>query len=404
MVSYADLPLCYNTASTMPAVVTLTAKGDRWRRTKHPWVYRDDCESADGSLAGQIVQVKGPGGEPLGQAFYNPVSKLALRWLTQDPDQKIDREFWVERIKKALALRQRVVGTDTAYRLIHSEADGFPGLIVDRYGAVLVLQSLSLGMEQILPILADLLNEMLHPDAIVARNDSSVRTLEGLKIEKRLVYGKDPKLVEVTEGSRSYLVDVWEGHKTGAYLDQRENRRWAVSYARGRVLDGFAYQGGFSLQVGSAAEEVLAIEDSSKAFKGLEENLKRNQVTNVKAERGNLFERLRQLEKEKESFDLIILDPPAFAKNRKEVADAWRGYREINLRALRLLKSGGRLITCSCSYLVSDEMFSAILQEASRGALRPVRFLESRTQSKDHPILMTHPESKYLKCVALEVE
>ena len=383
--------------------VTLTSKGERWRRTRHPWVYRDDLRGVAESLAGQVVRVKGPDGSLVGQAFCNPRSKITLRWLTDDSDCPVDRSFWAGRLQAALELRRRVVKDSSAYRLIHSEADGFPGLIVDRYGDVLVVQSLSLGIEQVMPTLLDLLEEMLKPVAVVARNDSPVRRLEGLVVEKKLLSGKLPDRIEVTEGERRYRVDVMEGHKTGAYLDQRENRLWSRQFARGRVLDAFAYQGAFTLQAAGAAQEVLAVEDSAAALERLKENLELNGITNVRAERGNAFDRLRELEKNGERFDLVILDPPAFAKNRGEIRDAWRGYREINLRALRILNPAGTLITSSCSHLVNEEIFAEILREAAADSQRTVRFLESRTQSRDHPILLTHPESKYLKCVALEV-
>jgi len=380
----------------------LTPKGARWRKTRHPWVYRDDLRGVSESLAGEVVRVKAPDGTPVGQAFCNPRSKITLRWLTDDPEQPVDRDFWAGRLQAAIELRQRVVKDSTAYRLIHSEADGFPGLIVDRYGEVLVVQSLGLGIEQVMPTLLDLLAEMLKPTAVVARNDSPVRRLEGLTVEKKLLSGKLPDRIEVTEGERRYRVDVMEGHKTGAYLDQRENRLWARQFARGRVLDVFAYQGAFTLQAAGTAREVLAVEDSAAALERLKENLELNHITNVRAERGNAFDRLRELEKGGERFDLVILDPPAFAKNRTEIRDAWRGYREINLRALRILNPAGTLITCSCSHLVSEEIFAEILREAAADSQRTVRFIENRTQSRDHPVLLTHPESKYLKCVALE--
>ena len=386
------------------AEVTLTAKGERWRRTRHPWIYRDDLQAVEKVSPGQVVRVKSRDGTPLGQAFCNPRSKLTLRWLTDNPEEPVDRKFWAGRLEAALELRKRVVRDSNAYRLIHSEADGFPGLIVDRYDQVLVVQSLSLGIDQLLPVILDLLQETLKPKAIVARNDSSVRKLEGLAVEKKLLAGKAPGRVEVTEGKRRYRVDVMEGHKTGAYLDQRENRLWAGTHARGRVLDAFAYQGGFSLQVAEKAREVVALEDSAAALEHLKENMELNGITSVQAKRGNAFDGLRELEKEGQRFDWVILDPPAFAKNRREIQDAFRGYREINLRALKILQPGGTLITCSCSHLVTEEIFTEILREAAADSRRTVRLLETRTQSLDHPILLTHPESKYLKCVVLEVQ
>ncbi len=386
----------------MKQSVKLTPKGERWRRTGHPWIYRDDVESVDSQCAGAIVRVLAPAGQPVGQAFCNPHSKIVLRWLTEDPERPVDRAFWEERLTAALNLRQRVVRDSDACRLIYSEADRFPGLIVDRYGAVLVVQSLSLGIDPLLPLLLELLIERVRPEAVVARNDASVRRLEGLPLEKGVIYGNLPGRLEIQEGNRRFLVDVLEGQKTGAYLDQRENRLWARNYARGRVLDAFAYQGGFALQVANCAEEVLAVEDSPLAVGWIRENAALNGLKNVRAERANAFEYLRALEQEEQRFDLVILDPPAFAKNRGEVADARRGYREINLRALKLLSPGGVLITCSCSFLVDEATFLEILREAVAHAHRTVRFLESRTQGRDHPILMTHPESRYLKCVALE--
>ena len=386
------------------AEVKLTPKGERWARSGHPWVYLDDLDRPDAALSGEIVPVKGPQGKPLGLGFFNAKSKIGLRWIAQNPEQPINRDFWAGRLDQALKLRERVVQDSNACRLISSEADGFPGLIVDRYGPVLVLQSLCLGMEKILPVLIELLKERTQAVSIVSRNESHVRALEGLPLEKKLLFGPRPERVEIREGECRFLVDVWEGQKTGFYLDQRENRLRAREFARGRVLDVFAYQGGFALQVASRAQEVLAIEDSEAALSHLKENLSLNGITNVRAERGNAFDRLRELEKNGEAFDLVILDPPAFAKSKQEIQDAWRGYREINLRAMKILKPDGVLFTCSCSYNITDDIFTQILREAGRDAQRPARLVEIRTQSRDHPILLTHPESKYLKCLVLEVQ
>lgn len=384
--------------------VQLTPKGERWRRAGHPWVYRDDLASVDPACAGQVVQVLSAQKKPLGQAFCNPKSKIVLRWLTDDPSAQVDRDFWQRRLKAAFDYRKRVVGDSTAYRLIHAEADGFPGLVVDKYDSVLSVQSQSLVMEPLLPVINELLTKLLKPEAIIYRNDSAARKLEGLPVEKKVAQGTLPEFVEIQEGTRRYNVRPMEGHKTGAYLDQRENRIWARQFARGRVLDAFAYQGGFSLQVSESAKEVLALEDSVQSVERLKENLTLNKIKNVQVERANAFDRLRELEKEGKPFDLIILDPPAFAKSRGEMEGAWRGYRDINLRAMRLLSPGGTLITCSCSHQVSDEIFAEILREAAADSKRRVRLVEQRTQSADHPVLLTHPESKYLKCVALEID
>lgn len=383
--------------------VTLTPKGERWHRTAHPWTYRDDLAAADKALSGSVVRVKAPSGALLGQAFYNARSKIALRWLTDDVQDRVDQNFWAKRLRAAIKYREQVVAHSTAYRLISSEADGFPGLIVDRYADTLVLQSLSLGIDSFVPLLTGLLKDLLNPKSIVARNDSHMRTLEGLKEESQLLFGKPPPRIEIKEGKILYLVDVWEGHKTGAYLDQRENRLRARDFSKGRVLDAFAYQGGFSLQAASGADEVLAIEDSESSATFLKENLALNEISNVRVERANAFSRLRALEKEGEKFDLVIVDPPAFAKSKAELAGACRGYKEINLRAIRLLKAGGVLITSSCSYQIQEEIFLGVLRSASADAKRSLRLVEIRTQARDHPVVLTHPESKYLKCVVAQV-
>jgi 23S rRNA (cytosine1962-C5)-methyltransferase len=350
------------------------------------------------------VQVLSAQKQPMGQAFCNPKSKIVLRWLTDEPSVAVDRDFWKKRLRAAFDYRKRVVADSTAYRLVHAEADGFPGLVIDKYDSVLSLQSQSLAMEPLLPLINELLTELLKPKAIIYRNDAASRKLEGLPLEKKVAQGTLPEVVEIQEGNRRYTVRPMEGHKTGAYLDQRENRIWARQFARGRVLDAFAYQGGFTLQVSEGAKEILALEDSAQSAERLKENLTLNKIKNVQVERANAFDRLRELEKEAKPFDLIILDPPAFAKSRGEMEGAWRGYRDINLRAMRLLVPGGTLITCSCSHQISDEIFGEILREAAADSKRRVRLVEQRTQSADHPVLLTHPESKYLKCFALEID
>ena len=297
--------------------VAITRKGERWHRSGHPWSYQDDVELVDPQLSGQVVRVQSFDGRRLGQALFNAASKIRLRWLTDDPERVIDRSFWADRLDRAIHLRQRVVQETTAFRLISSESDGFPGLIVDQYGPVLVLQSLSLGIEKQLPILLELLVERIRPEAVVARNDSQVRALEGMSLEKKVLYGKLPDRIEVQEGERRYRVDVLEGQKTGAYLDQRENRLNARRYARGRALDVFAYQGGFTLQVSAHCQEVLAIEDSEWAASRIRENLSLNGVSNVQVERDNAFNRLRRLDEEGQKFDLVILDPPPSPRARR---------------------------------------------------------------------------------------
>jgi len=388
--------------------VRVSPKGLRWQRTGHPWIYRDDLAAADPAAAGELVRVLGPSGQFLGQYLFNPASKIALRLVCPD-ERPVDRAFWAERLRRAVAYRApghpscgRVVRDGTAYRMISSEADGFPGLIVDRYGEVLVLQSLSLGIERHLPILLELLQEQLRPAAIVARNDAAVRALEGLPQETALLSGERPGPIEIQEGACRFVVDVWTGHKTGWYLDQRENRQAAARYARGRALDVFAYQGGFACHLARQAEHVTAVESSAAALAALSAQAALNGLTNVTPVEANAFDALKAMDRARERFDLIVLDPPAFAKSRRELAAARRGYKDVNLRALRCLHPGGRLVTCSCSYNLSEAAFLEILREAATDARRTVRVLEVRTQAPDHPILLSLPESHYLKCVILE--
>lgn len=379
----------------------MTPKGLRWWQSGHPWIYRDDLAKAPAKEAGELVRVVGPAGQFLGQYFFNPASKIALRLVSRE-EQPVDRTAWETRLRQAIAYRARVVQDSTAYRLIASEADGFPGLVVDRYGDVLVLQSTSLGMDRLMPILVDILQAVVHPAAIVARNDVAIRTLEGLPKEATLLAGERPGPLEIQEGACRFVVDVWTGQKTGMYLDQRENRQAAARYARGRALDMFAYQGGFACHLARAAESVVAVDSSEAAVAKIAAHAALNQLTNVTPVHAKAFDYLKRLDREPGRFDVIVLDPPAFAKSKADVAAATRGYKELNLRALKLLTPGGHLFTCSCSYNLDDAAFLDILREAAADAGRTVRIIESRTQALDHPILLTLPESKYLKCVVLE--
>lgn len=387
--------------------VRITPKGLRWWRTGHPWLYRDDLVETKGASpersrgTGELVRVIGPGGEFLGQYFYNPRSKIALRLVRRD-EGLVDRGFWAARLRAAIAYRERVVRDATAYRLIASESDGFPGLIVDRYADVLVLQSASAGIEALLPMLVELLVEACAPSAIVARHDGAVRALEGLPPGTVLLHGTPPARVEIQEGDCRFRVDVMTGQKTGWYLDQRETRGVAAGYARGRVLDLFAYQGGFACRAARRAAQVIAVESSEAALAALGEQAALNGLTNVTAVKANVFDYLKAAARAGERWDLIVLDPPAFAKRKTEVAGAQRGYKDLNLRALTCLAPGGRLITCSCSHNVSEALFLDILRDAAADARREVRVAEVRTQAADHPILLSLPESHYLKCAVLE--
>ena len=292
----------------------------------------------------------------------------------------------------------------TAYRLVHGEADGLPSLIVDRYADWVVLQSLSQATDRHLPAIVDALVELLAPKGILARNDPKVRTLEGLEQTVEVLYGEVPEFIEVREGPVTYQVDPRHGQKTGLFLDQRENREAAARYARGRLLDCFSYNGGFALYLANKCESVLALDASADAVGRITANAARNNLPHVTAREGNVFDELRYFERDGERFDTIVLDPPAFAKNKASVEKALSGYKDINLRALRLLTPGGVLVTCSCSYNVDEPLFLQVLAEAAADARAHVTILEKRMQGRDHPVLLTVPETFYLKCAILRKE
>jgi 23S rRNA (cytosine1962-C5)-methyltransferase len=314
-------------------------------------------------------------------------------------------EDWLrQRIEQALEWRETVAAGAEAYRVVHGEGDGVPSLIVDRYRDHLVVQTLSQGTEAAKAEIVDVLVELLKPKGILERNDPRVRSLEGLDQRVSVLHGDVPQTVEVNEGDVRFLVDLRKGQKTGLFLDQRENHLVARGYARGRVLDGFTYDGGFALQVAREAEEVLAVDLSADALGRVRANAALNGLTNVTPRDANVFDLLRSLDDEGERFDTVILDPPAFAKSRKAVDKALRGYKEINLRALKILRPGGCLITCSCSYHVDEDDFEALLAEAAVDARATVSLVEKRRQARDHPVLLGVPETHYLKCFVLRKE
>ncbi len=382
--------------------VRISKKGAAWHRTGHPWIYKDDLEKAEPALSGNIVSVFDNSGKFLGKAFYNERSKIALRFITGE-DVKIDRAFWKKRLRAAIEYRNKIISHTDAYRLSHAEADGLPSLIIDRYGEHICLQTLSLGMDNIKGTIVEIITELLGPKSIVARNDSAIRRLEGLLEEKEILYGKLPERVTVCEGKIKYFVDILNGQKTGAYIDQRENRIASEKYARGKTLDCFAYQGLFSLHAAKSSEEVTAVDSSAQALEALDENARLNSLKNIGTQEGNVFDILKSFQKEARQFDLIVLDPPAFAKSKKDLQDAIRGYIDINFRAMKLLSRGGHLITCSCSYNLSEGQFFEIVKEALRESGKSARLVEKRIQPLDHPILLNFPESNYLKCLVLEM-
>jgi 23S rRNA (cytosine1962-C5)-methyltransferase len=377
----------------------ISRKGEARVRRGHPWIFRSDIEHAERAEAGSLVRVVGPRGQPLGFAFYSSLSEISLRLVARG-DTLADG--WLgQRLAAALAWRDVVAPGAHACRLVHAEGDGLPGLIVDRYGDYLVIQTLSQATERVKETLVGLLVEHLAPRGILERNDPRVRQLEGLDTRVGVLHGEVPESLEVEEHGLRLGVDLWHGQKTGLFLDQRENHAVAASYARGRVLDAFAYDGGFALAAARHADEVLAVDTSEDCVTRIEANATRNGLTNVRARSANAFDVLRDLEARGERVDTVILDPPAFAKSRDAVEKAVRGYKEINLRALKLLRPGGVLVSCSCSYHVHEADLEDILHAAACDAGVSVAVVEKRRQGRDHPVVLGVPETYYLKCFVL---
>lgn len=385
----------------MVPTVVISARGEERLRSGHPWIYRSDLADVRAE-PGTVVAVRGPRHRALGLALYSSRSQIALRMLLRGPgeDPGAVGALLRQRIDAALAFRRSLDIDATAYRLIHGEADLLPSLIVDRYGDHLVVQALSQGMDRLLPAVVAELGERLQPRGILARNDPKVRQLEGLDQRVDVLAGEVPELVRVTEHGIEYEVDLRLGQKTGLFLDQRENRAAATLYARGRLLDCFSYNGGFALTLARRCSETIAIDISEDAVARIRANALRNGVA-IDARVGNVFDELRGLDRTGERFDTIVLDPPAFAKSKTAIAKATAGYKEINLRALRLLNPGGTLVTCSCSYHVNEAMLAEIIYEASVDAQVHVTVVEKRMQGRDHPVLLGVPETYYLKCFIL---
>ncbi len=335
----------------------------------------------------------------MGVAHYSSTSQITLRLLAGEVFP-IDREFFRRRLTQAIAHRERVVENSDAYRLVFSEADLLPGLIVDRYGSCLVIQLLTQGMDRARDLITDCLTELMQPAGILARNDATVRRLEGLPTETAILAGEIPERVTIEMNGLKLEADLLHGQKTGVYLDQRENYLAAARHARGRVLDCFTSTGGFALHAAGRAESVEAVDSSALALASAEANAQANNIANIQFRQADMFDFLSRLDRK---YSMVILDPPAFAKSRKQMDDAARGYKDINLRALRMLEPGGILVTCSCSHHMGEAMLLQIVAEAALETGRTLRILERRTQAADHPILLTVPETLYLKCLILEV-
>jgi len=384
--------------------VRVTKKGADRVRNGHLWIYSSDVVDYEAE-GGSIVSVTDERGNFIGQALYSDASQISLRFLTQSNEQ-IDREWWQRRIREAA--RRRSVPPDTnAYRLIYSEGDLLPSLIVDRYDDVLVMQTLSQGTDAVKSLLLEILIEEFSPRAVIERNDARVRDLEGLPLISATVYGKPPAELEILQHGLRFHVEPLGGQKTGSFLDQRENRLAARAAAattnKQRALDCFTFNGAFALHLATACESVIGIDISADAVAAARKNALLNDLNDVQFLEANVFDALREFEAGGERFDVIVLDPPAFAKNRASLKAAIRGYKEINLRALKLLHSGGVLVTCTCSYHVSEELFLEIVNQAAIDARRRVQVIEKRTQAADHPVLLGMPETYYLKCLVTRV-
>ena len=386
----------------MSESVIITQRGAERARAGHLWIYRSDVREARGAAGGATVTVRDERGRFVGRALFSSRSEISLRLLTL-ADEEVDREWWRARLRAAARRREGIAPGADAYRLVYSEGDLLPSLIVDVYGDVLVMQTLSQGTEALKEMLTGLLVEELGPRAVVERNDVRVRALEGLELRAGVLYGDAPGELEIEQHGVRFLVQPLGGQKTGSFLDQRENRLAARRLARGRALDCFTFNGAFALHLAGACESVLGLDISGEAVAAARRNAELNGAGNVEFREANVFDALREMEAAGEKFDTIVLDPPAFAKNRASVKAAARGYKEINLRALKLLGPDGVLVTCTCSYHMSEQLFLEILADAARDARRRVQLVEKRAQSSDHPVLVGVPETYYLKCVIARV-
>jgi 23S rRNA (cytosine1962-C5)-methyltransferase len=378
----------------------ISAAGIRRLRQGHLWIYAGDVEREPEDESPAILKVVDSARNILGYAFYSRKSQIRLRFISRSPEPPTP-ELFKNRITAALQRRRELMSAGSACRLVFGEADLLPAIIVDRYGEYLVMQTLSSGADAIKHTLAELLNELLRPSGIMERNDVKARRLEGLEESRGTLCGSVPREVEINENGIRFIVDLEQGQKTGFFLDQRQNRIVARSYASGRALDCFTNTGAFALHLAAGCESVLALDISSESISLARRNAELNGFNNIEFKAGNVFDLLRELENADESFDLICLDPPAFAKNRKAISGAQSGYKEINLRALKILRPEGILITSSCSYHMSESDFFDLICEAARDAHRYVQVIERRGQASDHPVLAGMPETRYLKCYFL---
>lgn len=368
----------------------------------HSWVYANEVAKIEGKEKnGSLACVYSNDGKFIGKGYINHASKILVRIFIRGSETD-DKAFYLKKIKEANDFRMKL-GYENCYRIVFAEADGLPALIVDKYGDYLVIQCLSLGIDMRKAMICECLQELFLPKGIYERSDVSVRKKEGLSEVKGLLYGEVPDYVEIEENGLKMLVDVKNGQKTGYFLDQKENRLAARRYAHGEILDCFCNSGGFSINSATVADSVTACDISELALKNVIENAKLNGLKNIQTLCGDVFEVLHRFRKEKKQFDTVILDPPAFCKTADEINDACRGYKDINLTAMKIIKSGGFLITCSCSHYISRQMFEKILQTSAKESGRTVRCVEIKTQAPDHPAALGAEETSYLKFYVLNI-
>jgi 23S rRNA (cytosine1962-C5)-methyltransferase len=391
------------TASDSGFTVTISPRGVLRLKSGHVWVYRSDIVSADGAPPGALVNVVDHRGQTLGTALYSSSSQIAIRLISHEPVADLPA-LLRQRLADAIAYRGKIIQDTNAYRVVFSEADFLPGLIIDRYNDILSMQILTQAMdaEAVRDVVTSELTEHLHPESIIERADARVRQLEDLPPRPSgLIQGEKSSTIFTMNGVQFHF-DAHEGQKTGAFLDQRENYAAAAQYAHGEALDVFCYQGGFALHLAARCSRVTGVDSSRPALEVADQNAALN-GQNIEWIEANAFDLLKDYSSSGQRYDTIVLDPPAFAKSKRDLDAALRGYKELNLRALKMLRPGGVLVTCSCSYHVSQADFIGVLADAARDAHRILRVAEVRGQSKDHPILLNVPETAYLKCIIATV-
>ncbi len=387
----------------MPYKIYLKKNEEKRIAGGHSWVYANEVAKIEGKdKNGSLAEVYANDGRFIGKGYINHLSKILVRIFIRG-DEVDDKAFYLKRLEEADRARKKLI-FDDCYRMVFAEADDLPALIVDRYGDYLVMQCLSFGIDERKELIAECLKELFSPKGIYMRGDVQVRKKEGLPLESKVLFGEVPDEIVIRENGILLSVDVKNGQKTGYFLDQKENRFAARRYcAEGSVLDCFCNSGGFSLNAATCAKEVTAVDISEFALENVKKNAELNGFKNIHTLCGDAFELLRKFRAEKAEFDCVILDPPAFCKSAAEVKDAARGYRDINLTAMKLVKRGGFLITCSCSHYMTLPLFEKTLADAARASGRRVKCVEVRVQAPDHPALLTAEETNYLKAFFLQI-